>query len=243
MTLTARRPRTRPNSTAPATSANSVSSSPRPTPLPGWKCVPRCRTMISPAFTCWPPNRFTPSRCALESRPLRLDDAPFLCAICYALLRLRDAGDPDLRVLLPVPLTALVARLVPVVNHVDLRPCGRTYDLSGHLVTGELCGVADDGAVVHHEQRGERDARPGFAFQLVDGEHVIKGDLLLPAAAAHNRVHPRTASPCERAPDVAPSTCVATRDGLAMNLDMPSYVHETTTDYLLPGFQPTATGS
>ena len=31
--------------------------------------------------------------------------------------------------------------------------------------------------------------------QLNDGEHVIEGDLLLPATAAHNRVHPRTASP------------------------------------------------
>ena len=25
---------------------------------PGWKWVPRWRTMISPALTCWPPNRF-----------------------------------------------------------------------------------------------------------------------------------------------------------------------------------------
>ena len=34
-------PRNVPNFTAPPTSANSVSSPPRPTPLPGWKCVPR----------------------------------------------------------------------------------------------------------------------------------------------------------------------------------------------------------
>jgi len=49
--------------------------------------------MISPAFTGWPPNRFTPSRCAFESRPLRLDDAPFLCAIVsfpYAFEALAD---------------------------------------------------------------------------------------------------------------------------------------------------------
>src|SRR5215831_1035782 len=202
MTLTARRPRTRPNSTAPATSANSVSSSPRPTPRPGWKCVPRCRTMISPAFTCWPPKRLTPSRCAFESRPLRLEDAPFLCAMSCQSLRLLgslsgllDAGDPDLGVLLPVSLTALVARLVPVVDHVDLRPLGRANNLRGHLVSGELGGIADDRAIVHHEQRGEHDARPGLAFKLVDGEHVIEGDLLLPATAAYNRVHPRTASP------------------------------------------------
>ena len=44
-----------PNRTVPPTSANSVSSPPRPTPAPGWKCVPCWRTRISPAFTAWPP--------------------------------------------------------------------------------------------------------------------------------------------------------------------------------------------
>src|SRR5262249_40010677 len=53
--FTTRRPRRVPNSTLPATSANKVSSPPRPTPVPGWKWVPRWRTMISPAFTSWPP--------------------------------------------------------------------------------------------------------------------------------------------------------------------------------------------
>src|SRR5438552_6148495 len=47
--------------------------------------------MISPALTCWPPNRLTPSRWALESRPFRLDDAPFLCAISALLRRLFPA--------------------------------------------------------------------------------------------------------------------------------------------------------
>src|SRR5580658_10399343 len=86
--LTARRPRWGPNATFPPTSANRVSSPPRPTPSPGWKCVPCWRTMISPALTSWPPKRLTPRRWAFESRPLRLDDAPFLWAISV-LLRLR----------------------------------------------------------------------------------------------------------------------------------------------------------
>src|SRR5918995_1486113 len=43
--------------------------------------VPRWRTRIVPAVTSWPPWRLTPSRLAAESRPLRLEDAPFLCAI------------------------------------------------------------------------------------------------------------------------------------------------------------------
>src|SRR5205807_692971 len=41
----------------------------------------RWRTRISPPLTAWPANVFTPSRCALESRPLRLEPRPFLCAI------------------------------------------------------------------------------------------------------------------------------------------------------------------
>src|SRR5437763_3565766 len=52
-----------------------------PTPSPGLKRVPRWRTMISPPVTVWPANTFTPSRLALESRPLRDDPRPFLCAI------------------------------------------------------------------------------------------------------------------------------------------------------------------
>src|SRR6266487_4977118 len=90
--LTVLRPRDWPNCTLPSTSANSVSSPPRPTLTPGWNLVPRWRTRISPALTVWPPKRFTPSRWALESRPLRELDAPFLCAIVEPLLPGGDAG-------------------------------------------------------------------------------------------------------------------------------------------------------
>src|SRR5918993_5744769 len=92
VTLTTRRPRLVPNSTWPWTRANRVSSPPRPTPSPGWKWVPRCRTMISPALTTWPPKRLTPSRWELESRPFRVDDAPFLWAMAASAL---DPGDLD----------------------------------------------------------------------------------------------------------------------------------------------------
>jgi hypothetical protein len=39
--------------------------------------VPRWRTMIEPALTAVPSKTFTPSRWAVESRPLRDEDAPF----------------------------------------------------------------------------------------------------------------------------------------------------------------------
>src|SRR5215467_52451 len=69
------------NSTTPVTLANSVSSLPQPTFSPGLIFVPRCRTMIDPPGTSWPPKTFTPSRCALESRPFLELPSPFLCAI------------------------------------------------------------------------------------------------------------------------------------------------------------------
>src|SRR5262249_56531460 len=52
-----------------------------PTLLPGWKVVPRWRTMMLPAGTSWPPKRFTPRRWPGESRPLRELPPAFLCAI------------------------------------------------------------------------------------------------------------------------------------------------------------------
>src|SRR5215204_7221372 len=69
------------NLTTPSMSANSVSSLPRPTFLPGFHFVPRCRARILPPRTASPPNFFRPSRCECESRPLRDEPTPFLCAI------------------------------------------------------------------------------------------------------------------------------------------------------------------
>src|SRR5947209_262212 len=62
-----------------------VSSLPIPVPSPGLKRVPRWRTMISPPVTVWPAKTFTPRRLAFESRPLREEPSPFLCAIACLL--------------------------------------------------------------------------------------------------------------------------------------------------------------
>src|SRR3989442_2325280 len=50
--------------------------------------------MISPPLTAWPANVFTPSRCAFESRPLRLEPSPFLCAIGRLRFGFRGLGGP-----------------------------------------------------------------------------------------------------------------------------------------------------
>src|SRR3954470_22218217 len=137
--LTVLRPRDSPKRTLPWTSANSVSSLPRPTLAPGWNFVPRCRTRISPALTAWPPNRLTPRYWALESRPLRELDAPFLCAMSVLPLCAGgvartgdDTGDPHLGQRLAMPLTLVRARLVlELVDH-DLRALGVGDHFTGH---------------------------------------------------------------------------------------------------------------
>src|SRR6266850_7342190 len=73
------------NFTTPETSANKVSSLPRPTFFPGFHFVPRCRARMLPPRTLSPPNFFRPNRCEFESRPLRDEPTPFLCAIFNSL--------------------------------------------------------------------------------------------------------------------------------------------------------------
>src|SRR4051794_41852278 len=91
-----------------------------PAPSPGLKRVPRWRTMISPPVTVCPANTFTPRRLALESRPLRLEPRPFLCAISSA--PLADRRDADARQLLAVARPALVAALGLELEPAGLRP-------------------------------------------------------------------------------------------------------------------------
>ena len=77
------------NFTTPEISANSVSSLPRPTFLPGFHFVPRWRASMLPPRTLSPPNFFRPSRCELESRPLRDEPTPF----CVPLLNSRVTSE------------------------------------------------------------------------------------------------------------------------------------------------------
>src|SRR4051794_25229169 len=168
--LTTRRPRRVPNSTLPAESANRVSSLPRPTLLPGWKWVPRWRTMISPALTTWPPKRFTPRRWEFESRPFLVEAAPFLCAISSVLSGVRqrsgvDRGDLDLGVLLAVTLALLVAGLVLVLLDDDLGALGPADDLGGHGGLGET--GRGDLLAVDDEDHGQRDGLADAGRDLV----------------------------------------------------------------------------
>src|SRR5579883_1675914 len=135
------------NSTTPVTLANRVSSLPQPTLRPGLILVPRCRTMIEPPGTNCPPNTFTPSRCALESRPFLELPNPFLCAITHLHQNLADL---HIREVLPVPLRPLVLLFALELEHQNLL----------------AAAVADDGPL-HFTCRG---ARQQFTTVLEDGQ-------------------------------------------------------------------------
>src|SRR3954451_25125359 len=187
--LTVLRPALMPNWTAPAAVANNVSSPPRPTFTPGWNLVPRWRTRISPAFTTWPPNRLTPSRWALESRPLREDDAPFLCAI-GALLSGLDAGHAERGELLTVPLALVVTGLVLELVNDDLGALAVVDHLSGDAGRAHRRGVRRHRpTVVDEEDRGQHHGLTGRCGDAVDLQRVDDRDLVLVAAGANDRVH------------------------------------------------------
>src|SRR3712207_202850 len=115
--------------------------------------------MISPALTTWPPKRLTPRRWAFESRPLREDDAPFLCAMSSALRGVRvDGPDHDAGQGLAVPLPLVVAGLVLELVDVDLRALAVLDDLAGHGHAGQRLRVGGDGVAVD-EQHGRSEER------------------------------------------------------------------------------------
>src|SRR3954447_24120339 len=110
-----------------------------PAPSPALKRVPRWRTMISPPVTGCPANTFTPRRLALESRPLRLEPRPFLCAISSA--PLADRRDPDARQLLAVARAALVGALGLELEPAQLRPALVRDPLPPHHRGGQPVGL------------------------------------------------------------------------------------------------------
>src|SRR5262249_20204943 len=77
----------------PSVKANSVSSLPLPTFLPGCHFVPLCLTRILPALTTSPEPTLMPKRFDSDSRLLRVDPCPFLCAMLSFLRLLTNPCD------------------------------------------------------------------------------------------------------------------------------------------------------
>src|SRR6478735_10768666 len=141
--------------------------------------------MISPALTTWPPKRFTPRYCAFESRPLRVDDAPFLCAIAQPLL---DAGDLDAGELRAVALALLVPGLVLELLDDDLRSALVADDLGGHLDLREGLLVVRDRVTVDEENGDQLDLVALLGLKAIEHDDRAHLDLLLPTTGAHNCV-------------------------------------------------------
>src|SRR4029450_12421930 len=135
--------------------------------------------MISPAFTTWPPKRLTPRRCAFESRPLRDDEAPFLCAMSSSALR--DVADHEAGQGLTVPLPLVVAGLVLDLVNLDLRALAVLDDLAGHGHLRQSRRVAGDGLAVDQQEGGESALVARRTCQAVDRERVAHGHLVLAA--------------------------------------------------------------
>src|SRR4051812_16002440 len=154
-----------------------------PTPSPGLKRVPRWRTMISPPLTVWPANTLTPRRFALESRPLRLEPRPFLCAMRSAPLLVRaDRGDPDPRELLAVARAALVPALGLELEHAQLRPALVRDDLGLDHRGGEPVALEHGIPVAGQQQRLQRDGGADVVGQPLDEQRLPLDHAVLLAA-------------------------------------------------------------
>src|SRR5215218_1099027 len=150
--------------------------------------------MISPPVTVWPAKTFTPSRLEFESRPLRLEPRPFLCAIFGGLLLLRarravaerDARDLEAGQLLAVARGALVAALGLELEHAQLLAALVAEDRGLDLDAAEVAALEQRvvAAATAVEQRLECDLRALVIRQPLDEQgHALLDAVLLPAGA------------------------------------------------------------
>src|SRR4051794_5477471 len=202
-TSTSLRPLRLPNFTLPGASANSVSSPPRPTFSPGWKRVPRWRTMMAPAVTVCPSNTFTPRRLASLSRPLRVEPPPLVFDIGRS-APLRDAGDLDRRVVLTVAPPAALVRLVLVGEAPDLRAGCLAHDAGGHAGAGQVAGGGGDGVAVDEQDGREREL-VAVRAEALDVEQLALLDPVLLPTGLDDCVHLRASGPLDNS---RPSYCV-----------------------------------
>src|SRR3954454_17849279 len=147
-----------------------------PTPLPGLTLVPRWRTMISPPVTVWPANTFTPRRLALESRPLREEPRPFLCAMSPSPA---DLGEHDPRQLLAVAGATLVAALGLELEHAQLRPAQVLHDLGRDVRPAQRVALEHGVAVAREQQRLELDGGADVFGQPLDEQGLALLDAVL----------------------------------------------------------------
>src|SRR5512132_3178488 len=171
--------------------------------------VPRWRTRIVPAVTSWPPWRLIPSRLAAESRPLRLEDAPFLCAISAFLFLLVllllsglaagpgraparaevDRLDLEPGQGLPVAEGAALAGLVLVGEDADLLAPVLVNHAGRDLGLGQVAGRRGHVAVVVDDQQRLQLEAGAVVAELLDVDEVTDLHLVLLSAGPDDGVH------------------------------------------------------
>src|SRR5579872_518812 len=169
------------NSTTPVTLANSESSLAQPTLMPGLILVPRCRTMIDPPGTTWPPKTLTPNRCALESRPFLELPKPFLCAIRHLH---HDVADLHVGEALAMPNGLLILLLaLEFEDEHFVAPAG--------LHDGAPNGGARNHFAAFLKRRLNRklDFGTDIARQLFHADNVARSNPVLFSAEIDDRVH------------------------------------------------------
>src|SRR6478609_3891603 len=139
--------------------------------------------MISPPVTAWPAKTFTPRRLALESRPLREEPRPFLCAISRGSLAL-DRRDPDARQFLAMARAALVAALRLELEDAELGATQVLDDLGLDGGLGQAITLEHRIAVTGEQQRLQRNGRADIVGQTLDQEGLALDDAVLLTAGS-----------------------------------------------------------
>ena len=100
-----------------------------------------------------------------------------------------DLGDLQLGELLTVALEAVIAlTLVELVDEL-LLALELLNDLSGNLGLGQLVGIGDDLLTIVEEDNRQGDLVALIALDLLDGDDIVGGDLVLLAARVNDCVH------------------------------------------------------
>src|SRR5215212_5832831 len=149
--------------------------------------------MMLPGSTISPPNFLTPSRLPALSRPLREEPPAFLCAISNLLGRSAagaDLGDPQHGLVLTVAVLAPVILPPLFLEHDDLVGAAMLDEGGADRGAGQKRRAGGDGgAVADHQHLRQFERSPGFAGELLDGDDIVLGDLVLFAAGADHCEH------------------------------------------------------
>src|SRR5262245_42429498 len=151
--------------------------------------------MIVPAVTSVPSNTLTPRRCALESRPLRVEPPPFVFDISAssALRALaaggRDVGDLHDRVLLPMPVAPALIGPPLVGEPVDLGALGLADHGGRHGGALQLIRRGEDGVAVDEQDSGEADLVALGGAEQVNLDPLALDDAFLAPSGGDDGVH------------------------------------------------------